>query len=359
MSLKFLSFKLIKMVSKKKREKNKDFAKAKLKVGKTAAKPSNYTDTSFVAKTISLPNQSISIKNVDSDIDLIKRLSLVKHHSNQTRKETLIYIQQHLPSNPSLYKQILTAIVPLILDQSQSVRLALQELMVAIAEKQPNIMELHARTIVLFIHSAMTHINHAIRTDSCKFLNILIKFGPDSLVRSSWIKTLKCYFTVLGWTLTDSKQAISFAITTTSASSNVNHNGNKSTKIAIESLVKFIKAGAFNNIDEGDENIILFGHSLTSKYLVPTTPQPYAHLKLFTKELTKSSQSTGIGSDNNQKIDLNTSCEDYQTRQSILKEIFLPQMKKQVVNLVKEGGDLGKEAKTLENLIIELEDQEE
>lgn len=49
------------MASKRKRkEKQKDFAKAKLKVGKTAQKPDNYTDTSFKSKTISLPNQSIA-----------------------------------------------------------------------------------------------------------------------------------------------------------------------------------------------------------------------------------------------------------------------------------------------------------
>ncbi|MBE7181803.1 MAG: hypothetical protein INR71_11465 [Terriglobus roseus] len=36
--------------SKKKKEKKKDFQKAKLKVGKTKAKPANFTDTSFKAK---------------------------------------------------------------------------------------------------------------------------------------------------------------------------------------------------------------------------------------------------------------------------------------------------------------------
>jgi pre-rRNA-processing protein IPI1 len=37
--------------TKKKKEKKKDFQKTKLKVGKTKAKPENFTDTSFRAKS--------------------------------------------------------------------------------------------------------------------------------------------------------------------------------------------------------------------------------------------------------------------------------------------------------------------
>jgi pre-rRNA-processing protein IPI1 len=36
--------------TKKKKEKKKDFQKPKLKVGKTKAKPANFTDTSFKSK---------------------------------------------------------------------------------------------------------------------------------------------------------------------------------------------------------------------------------------------------------------------------------------------------------------------
>lgn len=145
----------------KKAEKQKDFTKAKLKVGKTAAKADNHTDTSFTAKTISLPNQSLNKKQATSalstskreEVDLTHQLSLTKHHSSDTRKEILNQIQQHLPSNPSLYKQILTSIIPLILDQSQKVRNALMALFSACAKKQPGLLDLHLRSIILFIHS--------------------------------------------------------------------------------------------------------------------------------------------------------------------------------------------------------------
>ena len=41
--------------TKKKKEKQKDFQKPKLKVGKTKAKPANFTDTSFKSKGKYIP----------------------------------------------------------------------------------------------------------------------------------------------------------------------------------------------------------------------------------------------------------------------------------------------------------------
>lgn len=40
--------------AKRKKEKKKDFAKPKLKVGKTKPKAANYTDTSFKAKCMTI-----------------------------------------------------------------------------------------------------------------------------------------------------------------------------------------------------------------------------------------------------------------------------------------------------------------
>lgn len=162
------------MSKRKKTEKQKDFAKKKLKVGKTAAKADNHTDTSFTAKTISLPNQSLNKKNAPvkssslsnntnvtklADVDLTHHLSLLKHHSLTTRKEVLTYIETHLPTNsPSTYKQIIQSCVPLISDESLSTRLLLVQLFNACAKARPGLLDLHIKTLILFIHSAMTNI---------------------------------------------------------------------------------------------------------------------------------------------------------------------------------------------------------
>lgn len=44
--------------TKKKKEKKKDFQKPKLRVGKTKAKPANFTDTSFKSKGTSIPQSA-------------------------------------------------------------------------------------------------------------------------------------------------------------------------------------------------------------------------------------------------------------------------------------------------------------
>jgi pre-rRNA-processing protein IPI1 len=43
--------------AKKKKDKKKDFQKAKLKVGKARAKADNFTDTSFKSKCTALPSR--------------------------------------------------------------------------------------------------------------------------------------------------------------------------------------------------------------------------------------------------------------------------------------------------------------
>lgn len=316
--------------------------KAKLKVGKTKAKPTNYTDTSFVAKSISLPTQSLS-RNEDADVDLIKRLSLLKHHASQTRKETLIFIEQHLPENPALYKQIITAIVPLIIDQSLSVRTALVSLLTEIGKRHPNLIELHTRSIILFVHSAMTHITPAIRSDSVRFLNLLIAYGPNALIKSSWVKTLKSFFILLNWTLNSSKQSVSLAITS-SVTSNIS---TKAKQQALDSLVRFLKIGVFQEPSTESTTQLRTVHPLTKHYLLPAAPQPFASLKLFTRELTTTNRNSS-----DETIDLNkVSCEDYETRIQVFCEHFSQPAQKNLVNLIKEGGELGKSANTLQNLL--------
>ncbi|KAK6204976.1 Rix1 complex component [Scheffersomyces amazonensis] len=377
------------MASKRKRtEKQKDFVKAKLKVGKTAKKPDNYTDTSFTAKTISLPNQSIQsrVSNAGSsstssgsasqtDIDLTHQLSLTKHHSSSTRKEVLLYIQNHLPANnPSLYKQIVASTVPLILDTSMQVRTQLISLLTECANKQPGLLDLHIRSIILFIHSAMTHIQPEIRNSASKFLAILIEHAPSSLVKSYFIKTLRSYFTLMSWTLTTDKKSVSLAITTSSTIGNSSVKKARSHHVSI--LKSFLNASLFieeqknNDIDE--ENVILT-HPQSLKYLVPTTSQPFTSLKLFTADMPrrqisstdKESMNSGSSDDGKFHIaDLDTlSTEDISTRRKIIIDIFLHPLTKNLNNLIKEGGEVGKEAKgcltVLEKLTAEISSNKE
>ncbi|KAK6458969.1 Rix1 complex component [Scheffersomyces xylosifermentans] len=363
----------------KKAQKQKDFVKPKLKVGKTAAKPDNHTDTSFTAKTISLPNQSIAKRQKTSsssdekreEIDLSHHLSLTKHHSSSTRKEVLDYIEQHLPSNPSLYKQILTSVIPLILDQSQKVRTSLVSLLTACAKKQPGVLELHMRSIALFMHSAMTHLQPEIRNNSSKFLLVLVEQSPQSLCKTYFIKTLKAYFTLMAWSLTQDKKSVSLAITTTSI-------GGSAKKARIGHLAvlrQFLSAGLFppkvdiNKNSEIDPEKVASVHPQSYKYLIPaTTSQAYAPLKLFTNEMPKHKNGTDAknGSSNTSTkevddgkfhlSDLDTiTAEDLETRRKVFVDVFQRPVVRSLQGLIKEGGEVGREANSCLQLIQDLE----
>ncbi|CAI5755931.1 unnamed protein product [Candida verbasci] len=324
------------MGSKKKKEKQKDFKKAKLKVGKTAAKPDNYTDTSFKSKTISLPNQSITI-NSNS---LQHELSLLKHHSSNTRKEILIQLESHLPSNSSQYKLIISSILPLIIDDSRMVRLQLVSLFKKIAIKQPGLFDLHLRSIILFIVSAMTHIQPNVRNTVSLFLEILIDY---SNIKSYYNKILKNYFILMGWNLNEDKKSISLAI-----NNNGSLNDENSKKARIEHvriLNKFLQKTMFEEKIDNGIKIDVAIHPQSYKYLLPhNVPQPYSPLKLFVNEIQENG--TGVVGGSALSItDLDSiSTEDLGTRMKIMNDIFKPTLVKNLKGLLKEGGDIGREA---------------
>lgn len=327
----------------KKNQKAKDFVKPKLKVGKTAAKPANQTDTSFKAKTIALPNQLI-VRKVTSEQELIHQLLLTKHHSEQTRKEVLQNLEASLPENPSLYKQILASVVPLILDPE--VQPQLLSLLKKCATAQVGLMDLHIRTVVLFVLLAMSHIRNPVRNNSLKFLDILIEYAPLLLVEQYFVKVLKNYFSLMSWTLLNDKKAVSLAVTTALAQGGL---AKKARPHHLQVLARFLKIALFDAPQTHDDMTdALTIHPQLFRYLVPTAPQVFAPLKLFVNELPKVLADVSFAD-----IDL-VSAEDIQTRQWVFHDMFMPSMVKGLTPLVKEGGEVGREANNILALLDEF-----
>lgn len=342
----------------KKAEKEKDFKKKKLKVGKTALKPDNHTDTSFKAKTISTPNQGLG-KNKENvsdplkkqELDLNHHLALTKHHSSASRKEVLIYLEQHLPSNPSLYKQILNSITPMIHDSSLNVQTALVALFKKCGEKQDGLLSLHVKSIILFILSAMTHIQPVIRNGSTKFLLVLLDFASTALIKSYFIKVLKTYFHLLSWSMTNDKKAMSLAITT---GSSIGGSTKKARIGHLNVLKQFLKLALFEDTTKSTLAInidTITIHPQSYKYLLPDVPQPFSGLKLFTTELPKKFNQLNY---NLQDLDT-ISADDLSTRRKVVQDVFLKPMVYNLNSLLKEGGEVGKEANSLLALIKEFE----
>lgn len=325
-------------MAKKKTEKQKDFVKAKLRVGKSKAKPDNHTDTSFVARSISLPNQSLAKKtNTHDEKEFVHTLSLTKHHSSTTRKEVLKSLLLQLPSNPSLYKQILTSIMPLVHDSSQPVREEVASLLQKCAEAQAGLLDLHITLVILFIHSAMTHIQPDVRSTSTKFLSIVLLHALEAVARSYFVKTLKSFFTIMSWNLRDDKKSVSLAVTTSSLMGGTT----KKARVGhLTALLRFLETTLFREEASSDEKAVSYIHPQTGCYLLPKNPHPYASLKLFTQETAHADDIFSLASLESLSTD------DVETRKKIIRDVFLELLKKNLANLVKEGGDVGREAKS-------------
>ncbi|KAL6454553.1 IPI1 Pre-rRNA-processing protein IPI1-1 [Candida maltosa Xu316] len=342
----------------KKKEKQKDFAKAKLKVGKTAQKPDNYTDTSFKAKTISLPNQSIasnsplnssssgsSTSNGPSLAVLTHQLSLTKHHSANTRKEVLIYLQTHLPPNPSYYKNIMT-------NEDKPVRTALMTLLKAIAHKQPGLIDLHLRSMILFILSAMSHIVPNIRTTSTHFLKIVVEHSHGNLLNSYFVKIMRNWFVLMGWNMNE-QDSKSRSVAVTNLSLNSMNANSKLARIGhLQNLNSFLsKTLQFETSQESNEvKVEVSIHPQSYRYLLTETIQPYQPLKLYVNEF--KSENTAVNGNGVSLLDLNAmSTEDLDTRKKIMIEVFKPLLLKNLNAFVKEGGDIGREANNCISII--------
>ncbi|GMF02342.1 unnamed protein product [[Candida] boidinii] len=372
---------------KKKSDKKKDFVKPKLRVGKTQQKPLNQTDISFKSKSISLPKQLSLVQdhlNLKKEID--HNIILLKHHNSQSKKEVIIRLIQIITKENSInpinlnnfpFDELLIKLKPLIIDQSKQVRDATKDLFKLIGDLKPSILTLHQNSIILFILSGMTHINPSIKNDSINFLKIILLNSnvevKDSVIRSNFAKILKSLFQLLNFSIDGGKlknsKSLSFSITTSNVNTNKSNNLDRKLdqlnvlKDLIESSCIEPKSSEHNSDDDNEdnnENSNTFQyHALTNIYLNNNKPNAYGYLNLFTKFEFKNSNNNSNGSSSSPsyssssssssksfKNDINPlinvdsySCEDLDTRQKILIEIFYDGLNQGLSNIIKENDD--------------------
>ncbi|KAJ3568803.1 hypothetical protein NP233_g5483 [Leucocoprinus birnbaumii] len=185
--------------SKKRKDKAADFAKAKLKLGKEKKAPSNVIDTSFKARSIALPTQSIAV-NKDESTPTTKRkltlddlLSQMKHYSPSVKKEALLGLTELLEAHWNLVRQnlsqLMNQLARIIGDEDAGVR---KQLLTFFSWMLPRISKEdllpHASTLMLFTASAQTHIFPEIRIDAVRFLALFLEYIPEPLVEG-WTST--------------------------------------------------------------------------------------------------------------------------------------------------------------------------
>ncbi|KAH6917308.1 hypothetical protein BKA70DRAFT_1418067 [Coprinopsis sp. MPI-PUGE-AT-0042] len=179
--------------SKKKKDKAADFTKARLKLGKGKQQPSNVIDTSFKARSIALPTQSIAVEK-DASLPLTKRhlsfvdlISHLRHHNASVRKDAILGFKElfeaHWDLLDSNMPAFIGAIIRLIGDEDSDVRKTLLTFFQWCIPRIPteNLIP-HSHLLLLYTTSAQTHIFPEIRIDAVRFLDVFLEKMPEVLV---------------------------------------------------------------------------------------------------------------------------------------------------------------------------------
>ncbi|KAL1917045.1 uncharacterized protein VTP21DRAFT_5243 [Calcarisporiella thermophila] len=194
--------------ARKKKEKNEDFKKTKLKVGKKKALPDSHTDTSFKARAVVLPGQSIT-QDKSHELVNVRNLTLnelliqLKHHNANTRKDAVQGLRDLFNRHPGLLAHSMStlsnSIVRLFVDDDEAVRKAthafLSEFFV---EMEMDHLKPFLSLFIIYTCSAMTHIHEDIRLDAVKCMDIWIRIAPDTVASPAfWDKITGNYVSLL------------------------------------------------------------------------------------------------------------------------------------------------------------------
>ncbi|EPS42972.1 hypothetical protein H072_3085 [Dactylellina haptotyla CBS 200.50] len=336
--------------SKKKKEKQKDFVKPKLKVGKTKPKADNHTSTSFKSKAIVVGHQSLNAAAPTVQTQLKHNLTLLNHHAYSTRRDSLSHIASVLssssPSNPPIsYSILLPALAPLILDSAAPVRTQLLTLFKSLTKSKDlrqdaiipvDAVRMHTPRFLLYVHSAMTHISAEIRGDSTNFLAWLLDVVGEDTVRGAkgWGKTLKCWMVLLGWE--SGKSGTGIRTSTIEFS-----DPGKNKKAALQHLTvlkRFLSVGMLEDSAPASHFDIrmmdlLQPHQHTDLHLMPKTSNIYAHLSLF---------AASGAVENVSEEDAEGSAEDFDSRRRIMRNVFEENIRAGLNSRLQEAGEVGR-----------------
>ncbi|XP_048194072.1 testis-expressed protein 10 [Perognathus longimembris pacificus] len=179
----------------KKRKRQDDFQKVKLKVGKKKSKLENATATNFRTKTINLPEQLKEDRILPTNnrkLNIKDLLSQMHHYNAGVKQSALVGLKELLSQYPFIIdahlSNILSEVTAVFTDKDANVRLAAVQLLQFLAPK------IRAEQISPFfplvsahLSSAMTHITEGIQEDSLKVLDILLEQYPALITGRSSI----------------------------------------------------------------------------------------------------------------------------------------------------------------------------
>lgn len=319
--------------AKKKREKKKDFQKAKLKVGKARPKAANSTDTSFRSKAIVINQQSLSLVAPPASSQFAHHVSLLTSRSDSQRKESLAYLATAIASRPVKspiplpMSTMLPKLCPLILDSNSNVRSQLLKVLQVLPEGE---IAGHASEILPYVRAGMTHLAADIRLSAISVLSWLTLVAGNEILScpGGWYRTLHCFMTVLGWNgQGEAKWASNqpmFAKAGVEGKPMVRN---------VQVLAEFLTAGisdgvSAEDLDEDRQRSTTFPLWDVKQHCLPTNSNAYAYLSLFGAP----------------KDDENAMLESREERLRVFDENFRSMVDSNLDSAKKEGGELGRAA---------------
>ncbi|KAJ5699128.1 Pre-rRNA-processing protein ipi1 [Penicillium macrosclerotiorum] len=320
--------------AKRKKEKQKDFQKPKLKVGKAKAKPENFTDTSFRSKAIVLNQQSLQISAPSSNSQFTHHLSLLSSKSDNQRRDSLAHLTTSIASRPvdsplpQPVSVMLPSLLPLILDANNNVRTQLLKLLRTLPR---NDVEDHVAQLLPYIRAGMTHLAADIRVSAVEILSWMVDAAGEAVVSCAggWIKTLNCFLSMLGWHTEESARWSSNRASFGKSGSQ----GRPMVKV-LGTLAEFLDAGvgqpgvSAENESEQDNGSAAWVFPLcqTNQHMISESSAPYAYLNLF-------------GQPRDEEGEMYETRED---RYRVFSTRFLPAIERGLRSAREEGGELGR-----------------
>ena len=228
---------------------------------------------------------------------------------------------------------LLPKLLPLILDGSNGVRDQLLKLLRKLPTRD---IEDHVDQILLYIRAGMTHLAGDIRSSTMDILHWALESAGSEIVSCAggWVKTLKSYLAVLGW----SNEEESASWSSTRASFGKAGTEGKAFVKNLNVLAMFLRAGLIKSsqsLNSLPPSTFPLWH--LSYHILPIKQNCYAHLNLFGPPRDEESEMY----------------EDREDRQRIFHQRFSKAIERGTDAIRREGGELGRAAAAIRKVVTE------
>ncbi|RXM96416.1 Testis-expressed sequence 10 protein [Acipenser ruthenus] len=179
----------------KKRKRQDDFQKVKLKVGKKKPKPDNATNVNFKTKGIHLPDQlkrDGALPTNHRQLNVKDLLTQMHHYSPGVKLSALTGLKDLLSQHASVLdthlSSILSEVAAVFTDKDPPVRAAAIRLLQFLGPRvAPEHIAPFFPLVSAHLSSAMTHIVDGIQEDALKVLDVLLEHYPQLLTGRSTV----------------------------------------------------------------------------------------------------------------------------------------------------------------------------